>query len=175
MKKEEVLDRVEPLFWERPFSEVSMDDLARHLEIKKASLYYYYPSKEGLFLDLVRHSSDTYRAFVLRSFQSEPLPKFIELSISYPIETKNLFSIVFQRGYCRIGAIRDFVSTIRKDIHSELSALATEKYGWPPVRTRAFFLMVDALSKEYCQGESCTDVQKSEMFTELLALFPSTK
>jgi AcrR family transcriptional regulator len=48
MTKQEILEKIEPLFFQKSFKEISMQEIADTLEMKKASLYYHFPSKESL-------------------------------------------------------------------------------------------------------------------------------
>jgi AcrR family transcriptional regulator len=64
MKKEELLGKIEELFYEKTFKEISLDTIAKHLEIKKASLYYYFSSKETLIEALIDFSFENYKNFI---------------------------------------------------------------------------------------------------------------
>ena len=78
MKKPELLRTIETLFWENSFSDLSMDQIAAHLGMKKASLYYHFPSKEAMFVAVLEQSYEVYREFVARTLippaQQLPLP-----------------------------------------------------------------------------------------------------
>lgn len=53
MAKQELLRTIETLFWENAFSDLTMDKIAEKLGIKKPSLYYHFPSKEAMFLEVL--------------------------------------------------------------------------------------------------------------------------
>jgi AcrR family transcriptional regulator len=46
------------MFSERPFDEVSIDDIAAAAGISKGLLYHYFPSKRDFYVAVVRHSAD---------------------------------------------------------------------------------------------------------------------
>jgi AcrR family transcriptional regulator len=46
------------IFSERPFDEVSIDDIAAAAGISKGLLYHYFPSKRDFYVAVVRHSAD---------------------------------------------------------------------------------------------------------------------
>src|SRR6188472_1483891 len=46
------------MFSERPFDEVSIDDIAASAGISKGLLYHYFPSKRDFYVAVVRHSAD---------------------------------------------------------------------------------------------------------------------
>jgi len=52
-RKNEIIDAAERLFFSRRYEEVSMDDIAREVELNKATLYLYVESKEALFATIV--------------------------------------------------------------------------------------------------------------------------
>jgi len=52
-RKKEILDAAERLFFSRGYEEVSMDEIARGVELNKATLYLYFKNKEALFAAVV--------------------------------------------------------------------------------------------------------------------------
>lgn len=52
-RKTDIIDAAERLFFSRRYEEVSMDDIARAVELNKATLYLYVESKEALFATIV--------------------------------------------------------------------------------------------------------------------------
>lgn len=52
-RKKEILDAAERLFFSRGYEEVSMDEIAREVELNKATLYLYFQNKEALFAAVV--------------------------------------------------------------------------------------------------------------------------
>lgn len=52
-RKKEILDAAELLFFSRNYDDVSMDDIAREVELNKATLYLYFENKEALYAGIV--------------------------------------------------------------------------------------------------------------------------
>ena len=52
-RRTDILDAAERLFFSRRFEDVSMDDIAREVELNKATLYLYFENKEALFASIV--------------------------------------------------------------------------------------------------------------------------
>ena len=52
-RKTEITDAAERLFFSRGYEDVSMDDIAREVDLNKATLYLYYENKETLFATIV--------------------------------------------------------------------------------------------------------------------------
>jgi TetR/AcrR family transcriptional regulator len=52
-RKTGIIDAAERLFFSRSYEDVSMDDIAREVELNKATLYLYFKNKEALFATIV--------------------------------------------------------------------------------------------------------------------------
>jgi len=52
-RKNEIIDAAERLFFVRGYEDVSMDEIARGVELNKATLYLYFKNKEALFAAVV--------------------------------------------------------------------------------------------------------------------------
>jgi len=52
-RKTEIIDAAERLFFSRSYEDVSMDDIAREVELNKATLYLYFKNKETLYATVV--------------------------------------------------------------------------------------------------------------------------
>ena len=69
-RQNEIIDAAQRLFFERGFDGVSMDDIARDLELSKPALYRYFRNKESLYLAVVLRGivvlRDTFKAAVAK-------------------------------------------------------------------------------------------------------------
>jgi TetR/AcrR family transcriptional regulator len=52
-RKTEIADAAERLFFSRNYEDVSMDDIARSVDLNKATIYLYFENKEALFATIV--------------------------------------------------------------------------------------------------------------------------
>ena len=52
-RRTDIIEAAEKLFFSRRYEEVSMDDIAREVELNKATLYLYFKNKEALFATIV--------------------------------------------------------------------------------------------------------------------------
>ena len=52
-RKTEIIDAAERLFFSRGYEDVSMDDIAREVDLNKATIYLYFTNKEALFATIV--------------------------------------------------------------------------------------------------------------------------
>jgi len=62
------------IFSERPFDDVSIDDIAAAAGISKGLLYHYFPSKRDFYIAVVRHSADEMQAIT----ETDPELKSLE-------------------------------------------------------------------------------------------------
>jgi AcrR family transcriptional regulator len=60
------------IFSERPFDDVSIDDIAAAAGISKGLLYHYFPSKRDFYVAVVRHSADEMQAITETDPELEP-------------------------------------------------------------------------------------------------------
>jgi AcrR family transcriptional regulator len=63
------------MFSERPFDDVSIDDIAVSAGISKGLLYHYFPSKRDFYVAVVRHSADEMEAITETDPQLAPLER----------------------------------------------------------------------------------------------------
>jgi len=85
LKEETIIEAARNRFAHYGFSKVTMEEIASDVEMGKASLYYYFPTKEELFRSVI-------------SQEINELQKNIELILQNPISaSEKLFSYVEQR------------------------------------------------------------------------------
>ena len=63
------------MFSERPFDDVSIDDIAAAAGISKGLLYHYFPSKRDFYVAVVRHSADEMEAITETDPRLAPLER----------------------------------------------------------------------------------------------------
>lgn len=57
-RRQQLLAVGRALFMERPYDQVSMDDVAQRANVSKALIFHYFSTKRDLYLELVKRSSD---------------------------------------------------------------------------------------------------------------------
>ena len=60
-KQERILEAARDRFARYGFSKVTMDEIASDVEMGKASLYYYFPTKEDLFFEVIKFEQDFFK------------------------------------------------------------------------------------------------------------------
>ena len=94
MKKDIFLAKIEPLFYCKNYSQVSLNEIADFLWIKKPSLYNYYTSKEEMYLALLDFSFNNFMAYLkelLQKFNKKNFSKLMDEFWNYWKKSKNLF------------------------------------------------------------------------------------
>ena len=151
-RKTEIADAAERLFFSRQYEDVSMDDIAREVDLNKATLYLYFDNKEALFVTLVLRGigilEEKYRECMEKQVPgivkvalmgqayyrfSEEYPEYLRLIHFYGSERfsrENPYTAEIGKGYgtCRRilqEAIREGISdgTIRADLDPFLASM----------------------------------------------------
>lgn len=169
--KTEILEKIEILFWENSFAEVSMDEIAKTLNFKKASLYYYFPSKEQMFLDIINYSFLRYKSFLEELLKLSSIENILLWIISYPLEQKNLFSVISQKWYCKIWVIRDVVVLKNKELFGILNKYFQEKYEFNQEKVILLQSLLNDLSKKYCIFDCKEILDSQKLVSEILKIF----
>jgi|GEM_PF-999415 len=170
MKKAELLKTIESLFWEHAFSDLTMDHIAEKIGMKKASLYYHFPSKEAMFLAVLDTSFASYKAFLETILLKEDVAHMISELTFFPLHTKNLFAVVLQKGYCQMTEARESLEKKRREIQKMFENISGTRFGWSPQKTRLFVSLIESLSKQSCL-ENCEREDSTEMVSEIQKLF----
>lgn len=167
--KSEILRKIEDLFYAKSFSDLSMDEIAGALEMKKASLYYHFPSKEAMFTEILTDSFERHREAVLSSLSLDP-EELVRSFIESSSQTRNLFSVASQKGYCKIDSVKEKIASLKTSLSAECAAFLAERFGWSPVKTELFLSLADSLSQKRC-GSGCEDPLPKALVTETVTLF----
>nr|WP_319537834.1 TetR/AcrR family transcriptional regulator [uncultured Methanospirillum sp.] len=61
-RRTDILDAAQKLFFSRSFEDVSMDEIAREVELNKATLYLYFKNKEDLYATIVLRGIEILKA-----------------------------------------------------------------------------------------------------------------
>ena len=151
-RKIEIIDAAERLFFSRSYEDVSMDDIAREVELNKATLYLYFKNKEALYATIVlrgiRILEEKYTECMEQQFSgivkvalmgqayyrfSQEYPEYLRLIHFYGSERfskENPYTAEIGKGYgtCR-SILRDAIQegiddgTIRADLNPFLASM----------------------------------------------------
>lgn len=126
------------IFSERPFDEVSIDDIAAAAGISKGLLYHYFPSKRDFYVAVVRSAADEMQALTEpdRSLPArERLAAALERYLEYVETHARGYSTVLRAGIGNDPAVADVVEGVRRVMVARLlEDLPAD--GEPPVALR---------------------------------------
>lgn len=169
--KTKILEKIESLFWENSFAEVSMDEIARVLGMKKSSVYYHFPSKEKMFIDVLEFSFNRYKSFLQEILVNQEIDKILVWIISYPLESKNLFAVVSQKWYCKIWIIRDLIYEKNMELFNIFFKYFEEKYSFNQEKTILLQSILNDLSKKYCIFDCKETIDSEKLISEIKKIF----
>lgn len=141
-RKNEIIEAARKLFAAKGFSPTSMDDIARDVGITKASLYYFFESKEKIFEtiveELVSRIKDNLAGELKacrsgRASMATMINRIITISLKNgivlrPVDVKmaNLHPIIFSKIMPMISAIKNDISRLMNCYGVNQSELAAE-------------------------------------------------
>jgi len=97
-----ILEAAEHLFARRGFAATRMQDIAEAVDIKRASIAYFFPDKQRIYLTVIRLAAEELRETVVNRLPSEGTP-LEQLQVSFEIwirhlaERPNLFRIILRQ------------------------------------------------------------------------------
>ncbi len=108
------------IFSERPFDEVSIDDIAAAAGISKGLLYHYFPSKRDFYVAVVRHSADQMQAVTETDPELDPLERLstgLDRYLEYVETHARGYATVLRAG---IGSDRE-VAAIVEEVRASMA------------------------------------------------------
>lgn len=172
MTKKEIIKKIEELFYEKSFKEVSMQDIANAINMKKASLYYHFPSKEELILEVLESSFLKYEEFIkdlIIRWNNENFTELLEEFLNFSNKEKNIFSVINQNWYKEnddiLTNLKQKQKIIFKSIHD-----AMEKKGFSKEKTFLFLTLINNIWKKDDVYDFC-ELDKKNILKEIENVF----
>ncbi|NPC94696.1 TetR/AcrR family transcriptional regulator [Bacillus sp. WMMC1349] len=79
-RKKEILDAAYQLFEKKEYESISLNSIARELQISKPSIYRYFSSREEIFLDIYSHVFELFYENLIEEFSTfsmNPMPEHV--------------------------------------------------------------------------------------------------
>lgn len=172
MTKKEIIKKIEELFYEKSFKEVSMQDIANAINMKKASLYYHFPSKEELILEVLESSFLKYEEFIndlIIRWNNENFTELLEEFLNFSNKEKNIFSVINQNWYKEnddiLTNLKQKQKIIFKSIHD-----AMRKKGFSKEKTFLFLTLINNIWKKDDVYDFC-ELDKKNILKEIENVF----
>lgn len=124
-KKDIILDSANKMFTSKGFNGTSVGEIAKEAGLSKASLYYYYVSKDEILYELIKRT-----LIHSKSYLSEALSGSSEITDDIAKEfTNRIFKILDEeKDVFKIALIEELKTGSEKSVLSEISSSIFEEY-----------------------------------------------
>jgi hypothetical protein len=161
--------KIEKLYFNKSFSDVTTQDIADLFWINKASLYYYFESKVVLFKELLEYSFENFKNN-LNKILKKDIDNFIKSYLNYASESQNLFAVISQNWACKRECFIDNIIFKQKEIFEIFYNYFSEKYWFSKEKIFILFSLIDSLSQKKCATWWCI-VEIDNLLEEIKSLF----
>lgn len=122
--KQRILNIASRLFSEFGFLGVSMEDIAEHLNITKAGLYYHFKSKKDLYLQVLESAFQNLTRILNKRLSGKKTLKqefsqLIKNYIHFSLKEKNLIQAITLKSSDIDPAITNYIIKLRKQINKK--------------------------------------------------------
>jgi TetR/AcrR family transcriptional regulator len=130
--KEKILKEASKLFSEFGFSGVSMENIAKKLNITKAALYFHFKSKKEIYLKVLERAFQELMAEIereiskARSFKDSVFG-LISSYLKFGLREKNLIKAIFLKIPKRDKEIENFIAEKRTEIERKFKEILAKK------------------------------------------------
>ena len=162
------------IFSERPFDEVSIDDIAAAAGISKGLLYHYFPSKRDFYVAVVRQAADEMQAVTETDPGLEPLERLsagLDHYLEYVETHARGFATVLRAGIGSDPEVAAIVEDVRAAMAGRiLDDLPIEGEAPPGVRiaVRGWVGFAEAASLEWVERREVTRDELRELLIKAL-------
>jgi len=143
-RREQILDISEEFFASRGFDDTNLDLVANRLGLKRQAIYYYFPSKDAILVELVERAGGALHDAVMPTFASDLAPReklakvlinHVEHVLENPVSFRVQFSEVRRMAPESIAKVRSDEQTYIKHVAGviEEGQRAGELLDGPPV------------------------------------------
>ncbi len=178
-KKEQILEAAKTVFGKLGYSKATLDDIAQAIGLKKPTLYYYYKSKEVLFIEAFSQEwkDSLYRIRKIAEQEQDPLRRLLlyiqsslryyqeivtqhTISIKVLIETRSLFQTLFKES--RAKEANFYTSVIKEGISSGVFIPCEAERVGNSIMVVKDLIQFDEFERSYYQQLPSINFQKIE-------------
>lgn len=167
-RREQLLAVAKSLFLERPYDQVSMDDLAARAGVSKGLVFHYFGSKRELYVELVRRGAEDLLAATEPAEDVEPLSRLstgLHAYLTYVEDNGEAWAGLFTSGLGVDPEISDIVDRTRRTLAERiLRNVPGGATARAVLAARGFIGFVEATTLAWLP-------EKKESHDELVALF----
>jgi AcrR family transcriptional regulator len=173
-RREQLVALGSEMFSERPFDEVSIDDIAAAAGISKGLLYHYFPSKRDFYVAVVRQAADEMKVVTETDPDLEPLERLsagLDRYLEYVETHARGYATVLRAG---IGSdpevaaiVEDVRSTMARRILDDLP-IKGEAPASVRIAVRGWVGFAEAASLEWVERREVTRDELRELLIKAL-------
>lgn len=121
-RRKDIIDAAEKLFFEKGYDDVSMNDIAKDVELSKATLYLYFENKEELFFAIVLRGTRILNTMIKEAVKKveNGIEKVISFRMAYHEFTKNYPDYIHIYNYFQSGRF-DMENIVNSEYAEEIS------------------------------------------------------
>ncbi len=115
--KRAIIEVAQKFFSQKSYHKVSMDELAKALNLKKPTLYYYFKGKKELFFSIWKESFESLETYIYTRVNAkispdEKLKEFIKAHLEFVEEHRELFLILYRErfDFLNLGELKESLS-----------------------------------------------------------------
>jgi AcrR family transcriptional regulator len=157
-RREQLVRLGTEIFAERPFDEVSIDDIAAAAQISKGLLYHYFPSKRDFYVEVVRFSALEMEALTEPDASLEPLARrsaSLDRYLDYVETHAQGYSTLMRAGIGSDPQVAAVVEEVRARIVDRILDARTYTGDRPPaalrIAVRGWVGFVEAASLDWIE------------------------
>lgn len=170
MTKNDILEAAEKLFFGKRQSDVKLSSVARVLGIQTPSLYHWFTDKQALLEEVITYSAKNFLRALGTILERENPRETILWYLTFPSETKNLFGIAFQKGFCEDRILRTLVSKYKNDVYTRLMD-HFRSHVENDTRIYLLITLLEKLAAENCIDGYCLPKSPDKIAGEVEELF----
>ncbi len=151
-RQEIIIGAAERVFAVKPFSKVSIRDIAREAGISHASIYRYFPDQQSLFVDAFLHGAEEISLFladIIKGSDKGDIEKVCEAYISYLIKNDQYFRMMthFMLDGSLSEEMTEKLNAAERSIFDQFDAMFRKMNSAEPVRplSHAFFAALNGV------------------------------
>ncbi|MEA2269091.1 MAG: hypothetical protein QOC64_1701 [Solirubrobacteraceae bacterium] len=175
-RREQLVRLGTEIFSERPFDEVSIDDIAAAAGMSKGLLYHYFPSKRDFYVAVVRHAAEEMQALTEPDPALAPLDRVaaaLDRYLEYVETHARGYATVLRAGIGTDPAVGAIVEGVRGAMAGRLLADLRGAGGptAPPalrIAVRGWVGLVEAASLDWLEHRDLTRAQLRDLLVASL-------
>lgn len=171
-RREQLLRVGRGLFLERPYDQVSMDDVAQRAGVSKALIFHYFTTKRDLYLELVRRAA---KELVEATFVGEDRPPLerlttgLERYLDFVEQNERAYVALLTSGVGADPEVLGVVESVRKTFADRiLASIPPSETSHADIAVRGYVGFVEHASIAWAQNKKMPKAELIELSIKAL-------